>query len=563
MKRGNIRLDRLESQLDEDILLEASDFLSLYPPDIEERGKKSVTLTFRADQGDVLVKIKRSEDEITQCDCSEKECESKKFCLHIGAACLALRSLVATEKVKTAAKEQEFLSSLDMRLLLKDTDKETLAAFISEQVRKSPILKFTLKARLIRSIAFIPEINPYQMLLDEFLQIDRYGKIALGKRNLGHLLKITEDFILYLKEDLLIRNYEEAMKILQALLLKLHLLRYKLPDVDERVEAQLKACYVQCHAFCKAEIAPQLKEKFFRFGLMLASKLNYTIISDSHNIFTCILPLISDEKDKKEFLQLLEEIAERHEGPESAALVLKLNKEINAGSSFIPDPGSWPLEKAMEFLQILLNNGGYSDLLEAGNRLYQQGKITPAFEEDFHVLMLSAALESMNLEQALPHYAFMVHLGEQDEYLEKLVSTFPKDIDQIISRLKSYHGLAREEEHFLDIRAELHHQKNAPGDLLNLIRTSGSLVLFAKFGKELISWNKQLAIDTLTEVLEAELTQFAGPKSNSRILKALAVLDKCGHGHERSKITDALLKKFPERISLKKALKGYPVELFL
>jgi hypothetical protein len=98
-------------------------------------------------------------------------------------------------------------------------------------------------------------------------------------------------------------------------------------------------------------------------------------------------------------------------------------------------------------------------------------------------------------------------------------------------------------------------------ELLDMISNAGDLDILTQFASPLFSFEQEKTVQLFVDLLSWEADNYLGPELNNRILSALRIVEEKGPKGARGKIAGMLMKKFPERISLKRALKRQTLEM--
>ena len=559
-----IPLNSLEQAIQEDVLLAAEKLLDSHQVIITENwlSPRALECRFELD-GTVFAIVKGTESQLSYLSCTCEHFEENTLCEHGIAAAILYRSGVGTRHksaIGTAEKEHLF-DRLSASEFLKYADPKLVVEFVRKQIRHTPQLKLALKTALIREIKFQAGINKYDLLLKDAMPFNIHGKLAMSKREISQFLKTCRTLLGYLEESLALKQLDESLDILEALLKRLQVLLVRSGFDSEETRLVLRDTYTLAQTFIKLEISPELRSRLFHTGMEILNRPSYRPLDFSSNIYQVMYPLHSDTSEAKSLILHAAEMYEATEKPIFKALEWHLAHETG---QFPTSREYWSLQS----VDVLADVTRILERHEKGRLILEVASYVP-FDmarrnnnlTRFIESVLRVSIQEKNRISTLRCTALLLHSRSYKQVLVKCREALGEYWPEAARFLYSWCEHQVSEPGCTRIQAYLLKEMDDWDALLEMIATKGDLDTIKEYVPDIFRFDPPRATDATIHLLGKEIEAHIGPELNKRILEVLDVVERRVDRHTKSKIVDSLLKNYPERISLKQALRNLDLKM--
>lgn len=560
----NIPFLNIETSFDEDFIWYAEEMLDQgHLPEITSSSDTNMTFLFDSDPT-VETNVRFSTTHIIAISCTCQTFREKGECKHVALAALLARTTVRDnipERTSAVTYEEHVLSELTMDDLLKNVDPQRVVEVLRQQLRNFPQVSFALKTALIRDVRFSEGFNKYDVLLRQAIHFDVYGKLSMSKREIGQYIKNCQVLLSYLEDAVAEKQFEEAFHLIEALLKRLHILQFKMPFGSDQLDRILREVYTLAEAFARSDMAPSLRSRLFQFGCELAESSYYRILSFQHNIFQVIYSIYPERSKAEKLFTVLSEKTSVSGDTNAMALKWHLAPKLVTDWKSRLSLGDLPASELNEILNVLSVHACYDSVLELAGWIEIDNHWPDSELELFTDHIFLAATKANRKLMILRATCLLLSVKPKQSVLENCRRMLDETWSIALPFLLIWTRMRLHGTSSTMLIAFLLKEDGQWPELFHLIDKSGDLEILTQFASPLFSFEQEKTVQLFVDLLSREADNYLGPELNSRILNALRIVEELGPKGASGKIAGMLLKKFPERISLKRALKSQTLEM--
>lgn len=267
----------------------------LYSMDIiqsfEQIGKSNWEFTLKHEDTTYKIKIKSSETTVSKTQCTCESYQNDKMCAHVFACFFELRKQIEilkqkkneatkerkrTTRNKTGVKISDFISKL--------TEQE-LKAFVRKYAANDKKFAASLKARFARKMINQSNESVYKSILDSIIGPIRIKDQKIGSAELRNFEYVTSELIQQYEDAISLQQYTEGFFILKAILNKGCYIHHNSKKESEKIMELIIKIHTFLDELFYCPLAPELRQKLYKFALDLAQKSYYRILDYKFNIF--------------------------------------------------------------------------------------------------------------------------------------------------------------------------------------------------------------------------------------------------------------------------------------
>lgn|GEM_PF-5773796 len=551
-KPSKIPLLNFEAFIENELLLEAEKLF--------DEGKLSELIPVKNGVWQGTVSDKKAEhivvrvfnEFIEQSECTCKKGNKDGLCIHLICGYFGIRNSDAPPPPKeVSVKRSRKKRSSALNNLLKLTDKEELADYISSYASKDRRFNLLLKTHFARKFSEVLGQEIYSQIMDSaFPAVSEVNTQSLSK-NQQFLVAITRELLIHYKDAISLEQYTDAFFMIYALLQKI---AYAL-QLKENIYKPLADLEIEAHEqfsfLLNDKVAPALRERIIAAMLEIIDKTYYQY-TGNYNLYTLTLSNITSIEHLNAFKLILQNKFEQntqfnlrvkllahyiklcHLTNEDLSLNTWLNKQL--ADQFI----------LLETIESLLANNYYDEttfVLDALQRLHIID------DKSYYKLLLKLHLKLNNKEEVIANSLLLFELTNDLQYA-KTIREFTGDkwssfYENIIQEL-----MLRETDSAFISALNLTAKENDLANLFKLLQGKNELDLYMKFDKYLIPTYKEELCNYYEQYLLEFHKDHAGPKAVDRTFFILDHLESTNMHKESAKIRKSVLNEFPERKSL-------------
>ena len=555
----NFLLQKLESHIDEDALIEGGNLLEAGAVDNLFELEKHLWLA-SVEGYEVELKISPSKVLGGTCEC-ERFIE-EGMCEHLAAVMMSLRRKQQAQKQKKEKAKKEPLGprKLTTGIVLDNVSLEELSEFVRDYAKANRNFAIALKARFASTVSDIDSKEKYMQLLDSTIKAVRKPDRSISVRGSQRLIKVLDELHQQAGHAFLERHFLELAFICQSIIEKVTPILKKAKGQQRELQQDIIRAFDNLHRMLEKGPAPTLLQSLWNYCLQEYNKLSYRTNGIDLHFFKLMVHLAQDHGQQETLLEALRLYIDKYqeEGrPLAPLLLIQLSALEKAGridearhlmesNIMQPDVLLYAIQQAIAKGQM----PRVKALAITGLRFGLPQEVKARLEE-----MLLQLAEKDEEGEEINRYALRRFLDTQNfAYFTKARAAagaeWPQQVEETLVYFQQLPYAPSRRNTIARILAEegLHDR------LMDYAEQVQSLDLLQEFAPYLIKEYRERLLELYRKLLTDFLRNHLGRKTSQRIREALQRLHEIGAGDLAVLLVEEFRNQYPERHSLMEEL---------
>ncbi|MBK7870125.1 MAG: SWIM zinc finger family protein [Saprospiraceae bacterium] len=558
----NFPLQHIESNLDEDSLLQGEQFLDEgRVQNLQEAAQHLWLAQVQDDQiYEVEVKISPSKVKAVSCEC--ERFQKEKECGHIAAVLLQLRNQLSKSESQNIPeeKEEDAPKRLTTGVVLDQVNFDELVTFVKQYAKTNRNFALALKARFAPGVTGIDSREKYLQLLESTIAASRRPDRTFNQRGANNIYKILLEIHSQIQEAIVQGYLAEAVVMAQSMIEKITPLLRKMQALQEEVREQVREAFEVFRMVLELSPPPSLRESIWAYCHRECRKLLYRNMQIDQYFLRILVQMTEDEEKTEQLLALLDEqmtryLYEKREQAQLILLKLTLLEKLNRVNDIHDFLNQHITNDEVLFFAIRqsINRGNFQrakTLAQSGQRRSENTATTTLLD----AFLLEIA-EREGDSDAIVRHAEQRLLQTLDlKYYKIINKAFQGNWkDYYTSLLNSIRQLPFSIEKFKLIAA-IYYEEGQYQDLLKFLRETQSLDLAQAYGHLLLPYERDGVYHFYFELIEHYLNNHIGRKPSEKIRAIIRQLYEADAEDLADSLVENLRANYPERHSLMEEL---------
>ena len=359
--------------------------------------EKNLFLFVIQDGTDLEVELFKPFTKVQKSTCSCAFHQKHKICKHVIAGLFYLREKKKKRKEPHHDAGLQKIKTLNTRTLLQFVEREELIQFVQQYAKSDPKFALQLKVHFARKVDLPDNREKYKILLDTIIK-PYTGKSKPGAGVLRAFLQVSEELTGQAYDCLALQNFEEALFITEAGLLKFCYVRHYFGMDSPAFTRQFEEWHALAETFLKQKISFDLKKRLINFLVELVGMSYYRHTETKANLLR-ILDGYLTKPEKNTLVSTLSEkihpVTEEEKAVFYALLCLLAGKIPPLVREILKKPGF----QLTRFYRNLLQLNQHELVLQE----LEKGPYMPGFDKDKHAMLATLYAEKNQWANASKH----------------------------------------------------------------------------------------------------------------------------------------------------------------
>ena len=551
----NFSLNRIESNVSEDLLLQAEEILENAPGVLPQEVDKNLWIIVLDNQE---IEVQLSGNKVIGGSCECNDFSEKGTCAHIVSAMMAVRK--AKPPRKTKPRKINNSQRLTTSLVLDSIEKEELVAFIREYARTHRNFAIALKARFASSISLANQKDKYQQLLESTISSARKPDRSITIRGAQKLLKVLQELDIQLVQSISEGDYLEAYYMARAIIENVSPLLNKLKGKKEEILALIQKTFNHLEQLATSNAAPSLLNDLWHYLLTEGQRLPYRPNGIDLYFFRVLQLMVQEDVQQESLLAAIEQQIQKYQQENrtiTPLILAKLTALEQAGKQKEAQQLTTAYLNEPDVLQYAIAQAQKKGLRPRVKALAETGlKLHFPREENAKLENLLLQMAEEDQDKALIyHYAISRFKDSLDfsyyfKAKQHTTASWEEQVEALLQWLSSRSYSLQNQEAI----ANIYRQENQLEALMELLERTSSILLLMQFSHALMPDYQERLFLLYKRLVDQYTNQHIGRKAARRVSEVITHLFKDGTPELAYEIISKLRNTYPERHTLMEAL---------